>query len=92
MKRRDAVRLVTKPDLTSAHAGEPEVRSSEVVLHSAKPLPAAVPVWLPLLLWGTVNGVDQRDSGAGQHESEGIHFVRTLFQHLLRSSSRTTVP
>lgn len=37
--------MVTKPGMTSAHAGELEVGFSEVVLHSAKPLPAAVPGW-----------------------------------------------
>lgn len=62
--------LVTKPGIASAHAGEVltlRVRSAEVVLHSAKPLPAAVPVW-PLApssaLGHCLGGVDQEDSGA----------------------------
>lgn len=67
IKRRDAVTLVTKPDLTSARAAEPEVRFSEAALCSAKPLPAAVPVWpgAPSPALGhCVNGADQRDGGA----------------------------
>lgn len=90
IKKRDAVRLVTKPDLTSAHAAEHEVRFSQVALHSAKPLPAAVSVQpgAPSPALGhCVNGADQRDGGAVMQW--GIHFVRT---HHLGSRSATTVP